>query len=261
MLWPLRSGVIAPNGGPTGRSSGVLLLTLSRRNLVAGALIGAVGITVPVAVAAERGGGSPANKAVAAGSHTQVLAPGTNVALMSATFKTSKPTDLLISVSLECSILTDVIINGSPVAGAVETTRAQGAVRVWAELDGRIVPIQDVSAPPQDPADSGNGDDSDKVTFCDRVHERTVSDREDEQDGIDGSQDYQATKSANAFNWIRLNAGSGTHELVVKADLSASGTGSSSAQAVIGNRTLIIEPTKLANNASIGENGTSTSGS
>ena len=237
------------------------MLALSRRNVLAGALIGAVGITAPVAIAAQGdGGGSPANKAVAAGSHTLVLAPGTNAPIMSATFKTSKPTDLLIAVSLECSILTNVIINGSPTAGSTESSLAQGAVRVWAELDGKIVPIQDVSAPPQDPEASGTGDDTDKVTFCSRVHERTVTDREDPQDGIDGSEDYQDTKAANAFNWVRLNAGSGEHTLVIKADLTASGTGDSTAEAVIGNRTLIIEPTKLANNAVIAEDGASESG-
>ena len=238
------------------------MLALSRRNVITGALIGAVGITAPVAIAAQGdGGGTPANKAVAAGSHTLVVAPETNVPIMSATFKTSKPTDLLIGVSLECSILTNVIINGSPNAGATENSLAQGAVRVWAELDGKIVPIQDVSTPPQDPEASGDGDDTDKVTFSDRVHERTVTDREDAQDGIDGSEDYQATKAANAFNWVRLNAGSGEHTLVVKADLTASGTGASTAEAVIGNRTLVIEPTKLANAAVIAENGTSNSGS
>ena len=237
------------------------MLALSRRNVLAGALIGAVGITAPVAIAAQGdGGGSPANKAVAAGSHTLVVAPGTNVPIMSATFKTSKPTDLLIAVSLECSILTNVIINGGPEV-VTETSSAQGDVRVWAELDGKIVPIEDVSAPPQDPEAAGTGTDADKVTFCNRVHERTVSDREDPLDGVDGSEDYQNTKNANAFNWVRLNAGSGEHTLVIKADLTASGTGASTAEAVIGNRTLIIEPTKMANNAVIAENGTSESGS
>ena len=232
-------------------------MQLSRRRVVVGALIGAVGITVPVAIAAD--GSSPANKAVAAGSKTEVIAPGAEKALMSATFKTSKPTDLLIGVSLECSILTNVVINGGPDV-PVETSRAEGAVRVWAELDGKIVPITDVSSAPQDPAASGNGDDSDKVTFCDRVHERTVTDKEDPADGVDGSEDYQQTKAANAFNWVRLNAGSGMHTLVVKADLTASGTGSSTAEAVVGNRTLVIEPTKLANAAVIAEDGTSGSG-
>lgn len=201
-------------------------------------------------------GGTPADKAVAAGSKTVVAAPGENVKLLSATFRSSKPSDLLISVALECSILTDVVIEGGPDVSE-ETTRAEGTVKVWVELDGQIVPIQDISNPSQDPADSGAGNETDKVTFCDRLHERTVSDREEDTDGIDGSRDYQRTKSANAFNWVRLNAGSGLHTLVVKATLTTSAEQGSSAEAVIGNRSLVIEPTKMANDAVIGDAGTS----
>jgi hypothetical protein len=233
---------------------------LTRRNIVVGALIGTVGVTVPVAIAAEGGGGTPANKAVAAGSKAEVIAPNTNKPIMSATFKTSKPTDLLIGVSLECAILTDVVINGGPDV-PTETASAEGTVRVWAELDGKIVPIEDVSAPPQDPAQSGTGDETDKVTFCDRLHQRTITDAEEDPDGIDKSRDYQRSKSANAFNWVRLNAGSGMHTLVIKADLTTTAVGEGSkAEAIIGNRTLVVEPTKLANSAVIAENGTSTSG-
>jgi hypothetical protein len=232
-------------------------MSLSRSRVrLAAALAAAMGAGYMAQGTFAAGDGIPADKAVAAGSKTVVSAPGENVEIMSATFKTSKPSDLLIGVSLECSILTDVVIEGGPSASE-ETTRAEGTVKVWVELDGKIVPIQDVSAPPQDPAASGNGDETDKVTFCDRLHERTVSDREEDADGLDGSRDYQRTKSANAFNWVRLNAGSGVHELVVKARLTVSAEQGSSAEAVIGNRSLVIEPTKLANDAVIAENGTS----
>jgi hypothetical protein len=204
------------------------------------------------------GSGMPANKAVAAGSKVRSIAVNGVEELMSATFKTSKPEDLLISVSAECSILTDVVIPGSTTGGATQTANARGAVRIWAEFDGKIVPIEDVSAPPQDPADNGKGTDADKVTFCDRLHERTVTDEEDAEDGIDGSRDYQDTKSANAFNWVRLNAGSGPHTLKVFGEFTTTALGAgSSAKAYVGNRSLIIEPTKLANDAVIARNGTS----
>lgn len=219
--------------------------------LVAAGIVG--GYFASQGVAA--GGGSPANKAVAAGGKTLVMAPAASRQILSATFKTSKPEDLLIGVSLECSILTDVVIQGGPDV-STETATAEGTVKVWVELDGTIVPIQDASAPPQDPADSTAGNDTDKVTFCDRLHSRTVSDKEQDKDGVDGSRDYQRTKSANAFNWVRLNAGSGMHTLAVKATLTTSADAGSSAQAVIGNRTLVIEPTKLANDAVIADNGT-----
>lgn len=204
------------------------------------------------------GGGMPANKAVAAGGKVKTITQDGVEELMSATFKTSKPEDLLISVSAECSILTDVVIPGSTTGGATQTANARGAVRIWVTLDGKIVPIQDVSAPPQDPASNGNGDDTDKVTFCDRLHERTVTDREDPEDGIDGSRDYLDTKSANAFNWVRLNAGSGSHVLKVFGEFTTTAVGTgSNAKAYVGNRSLVIEPTKLANDAVIAQNGTS----
>jgi hypothetical protein len=220
---------------------------------------GLVGYFVSQGVAA--GTGTPANKAVAAGSHAVVMQPSGTATLMSATFKTSKPEDLIIEITAECSILTTVDIPGSPTGGATQTSHARGSIRIWAELDGKIVPIQDVSTPPQDPTANGNGTDADKVTFCDRLHERTVSDSENQQDGIDHSKDYIETKTANAFNWLRLNSGSGEHTLVVKAEFTTNAAGgASNAQAIVGNRTLIVEPTKLANAAVISDNGTSTSG-
>ena len=63
---------------------------------------------------------------------------------------------------------------------------------------------------------------------------------------------------------MRLNAGSGDHTIVVKADLATSDQcegapdfpdtatfGGECANGYVGNRTLVVEPTKLANNAQI----------
>jgi hypothetical protein len=228
--------------------------TLSRRALIAGTAVAAIGTAVPVTLAATgTSSAQPADKAVAAASKTAVFAPDTNKTLLSATFKTSNPEDLLISMSAECSILTNTVITGGPNT-ATDSASAGGRIRVWLELDGKVVALQSTSTPPQDPSAQPAGDASDKVTFCDQVHQRSVTDNESDQDGTDGSTDYLQTKSSAAFNWVRLNAGSGTHTLVVKADLlldTPTGTGSY-AQAVVGNRTLVIEPTKLANNAVIG---------
>ncbi|MDQ1700229.1 MAG: hypothetical protein QOG34_2092 [Frankiaceae bacterium] len=232
-----------------------MMLALSRRTVIATSILATTAVAIPVTLAATGSQAQPANKAVAAASKTAVVAPNTNKTLLTATFKTSKPEDLLISVSAECSILTNTVIHGGPTA-MTDSASAGGRVRVWLELDGKIVPLQDTSTPPQDPATNGNGDDTDKVTFCDQVHQRSVTDNED-KDGTDGSKDYLLTKSSAAFNWVRLNAGSGDHTLVVKGDLILdTATADSSAQAVVGNRTLIIEPTKLANNAVISDPGT-----
>lgn len=234
------------------------MLTKRSRTWVAAGIAAGVAGGYLASQGLAAGSGMPANKAVAAGSKVKSIAVNGVEELMSATFKTSKPEDLLITISAECSILTDVVIPGSADPGATQTASARGAVRIWAVLDGKIVPIEDVSAPPQNPADNGNGTDADKVTFCDRLHQRTVTDMEDPQDGIDGSRDYQDTKSANAFSWVRLNAGSGPHTLKVFGEFTTTATGAgSNAAAYVGNRSLIIEPTKLANDAVIARNGTS----
>ncbi len=193
------------------------------------------------------GAGTPANKAVASGSKIVEFAPGTAVRLMSATLKTSAPTDLLLEVNLECSILTHLTTGGENTL----TSTAKGEVRVWVEFDGKTVPINSIG--------SGSsaeqvGDDTDEVTFCNRTYSRTVSDTEDngdEPDGTDTEDDYIDTKSAHSFRWVRLNAGSGMHTIVVKADLTAETVGDAVAEASVGNRTLIIEPTKMANHATV----------
>ena len=227
----------------------------SPRVVIAAGLAGTMAVAVPMALGASSA--QPANKAVAAGSHVQTITTNGEQKILSATFKTSKPEDLLISVSAECSILTDVIIAGNPTPGAKDDQSASGDVRVYLKLDGKVVPIEDTSTPPQDPSANGNGDKvKDSATFCDRVFRRTVGDSENPQNGIDSSEDYLSTKSANAFNWVRLNAGAGDHELDVFAVFTTDATSASNADAYIGNRTLIVEPTKLANNAVISDNGT-----
>lgn len=188
----------------------------------------------------------PANKVVGAGSKLVVLGPGEEVSILEASVKTSKPTDMVFSVSLECSILTR-LVTGPSEEGGSDSALASGVVRVWVEVDGFIVPINSASEPPQDPPAAGGV--ADKVTFCSRTYSRTVMDAEDPQDGQDIEDDYIDTKNANAFNWIRLNMGSGTHDIVVKADLTETAQGDATAEAAIGNRVLVAEPTKLANNA------------
>jgi len=190
----------------------------------------------------------PANKVVASGSKIVKFSPGSAVTLMSATMRTSSPTDAILAVTMECSIITDTIITGGPNVSS-ESTTAKGAVRVWVEVDGQIVPVNSASAPPQNAPAAGN--DTDKTTFCSRVFNRTVKDMENPADGIDYSEDYIETKDANSFNWLRLNMGSGIHTITVKADLTHEATDPSTASAMVGNRTLVVIPAKMANDATI----------
>src|SRR4051812_18647450 len=255
------------------------MLSLSRRTVIATSMVAAIGIAVPAALAATSGGGTPANKAVAAGSTVQDIQPSaTGTQIMQATFKTSKPEDLLMSVSLECSIITTVVAPGSSTANSSSAGEAAGTIKVWLTIENqgdassqRIVPITDVSSPPQDPSQQRPGTDADKVTFCDRDHKVSLKDTESLADGTDELSEYQFTKTANAFNWVRLNAGSGIHVVRTWAQFlpsdpndtvnkDATTTAGSESAGFVGNRTLVIEPTKLANSAVIADSGTSTSG-
>ena len=202
-----------------------------RRVLGAGASVAAVAAVIGLS------GGSgaiathePADKVSAAGSETEVIraTPGTNVVtLLSEKVKTAKPTDLILGVTAECAITTDLETIGS------ETQQAEGTVRVWVEIDGKPVPV------------SSEDTDGGRVVFCNRMYERTTQlGTDDEQDSV---KTFLRTRSANGFNWMALNVGSATHLIEVKAELTTSQTQRASAIAVVGNRTLIVEPTKATN--------------
>jgi len=188
---------------------------------------------------------APANKVVAAGDTMQTVAVNATVPILSATLRTSKPTDLILNVNMECSILTSLTTGGT----GSDSATATGDIRAWVEIDGAIVPINSISSPPQNPPAPGGEDD--KVTFCNRTYSRTVTDAESPLDGTDIEDDYIDTKSANSFTWLRLNMGSGIHTIVVKATLTTGTVNDATATAYIGNRSLIAEPEKLANDATI----------
>lgn len=199
----------------------------------------------------------PADKVVAAGEELVDIPAGTAVTILTATLRTAKPTDLIMSVTLECAILTKLFTAGSTSPNATSSATAFAKIDVWIQEGTTIVPISAVSAPPQDPENAGGEDD--KVTFCSRDEGRQVTDAEDPRDGVDKQQTYQNTKAANAFNWVLLNAGSGIHTYQVKATLvestpctsSGLATEETCSDALIGNRTFVIQPVKLANDASI----------
>lgn len=212
-----------------------------RRTLVAGSVLAGAAMAAglfAVSTGAFAGSGTPANKVTAAGRSTIIMAPETGATLLTATMSTSKPTDLILSVTLECSIETTVMNTGT------STATATGQVRVWVEVDNQIVPVQSISSPPQNTPPAGT--DADKAVFCERTHTVTIMDTA----GDDTMTQFQATKNADAFNWLRQNVGAGTHTIVVKADLASSAT-SGTAEAIVGNRTLVVDPTHMANNAII----------
>lgn len=204
-------------------------LIARHRSTLSSLVILAMAILV-VTVGRAEAGHEPANKVSAAGSETEIIraTPGSNVVtILSERVKTSAPTDLILGVTAECSITTDVTTVGS------DDQTAFGAVRVWVEVDGRPVPV------------SVEDTDAGRVVFCNRTYQRQTSlGTDDEEDSI---RTFMETRSANGFNWMALNVGSATHLIEVKAELTTQETARSAAIAVIGNRTLIVEPVKAAN--------------
>jgi hypothetical protein len=171
----------------------------------------------------------PANKVSAAGSTTDVMEPGKSLPILTGTLRTATPEDLVFAVTAECSIVTNITTVGN------DEQRAFGQVRFWVTVDGTAVPV------------SGSTDDG-KVVFCNRAYARTTS-LFDDQDATIAT--YLKTREANAFNWLALNVGSGIHTITVWAEFTTEATDKAVAEAVVGKRTMIVDPTKLANDASI----------
>ncbi|HLE97640.1 MAG TPA: hypothetical protein VI997_09750 [Candidatus Thermoplasmatota archaeon] len=192
------------------------------------------GLAIPYGQATH----SPANKVAVAASTLDVLnAPlgaegssSTVETLLSGSMKTSSPTDLLLRVSLECTIWTNVTTVGN------DDSRSAATVSVWIEIDGTPVGVN---------AADGTGG---KVVFCDRSYQRVTSLFDDEDATI---QTFLRTRSAHSFEWISLNTGSGEHDIVVKAQLDVQVAGTGGVQAVVGKRTLVAEPTRLANDVTV----------
>src|SRR4051794_35277111 len=129
------------------RREGAGMPRFSPRIVIAAGLAGTMAIAVPMALGATTSNAQPANKAVASGSSTTPISSadsGLGTTLLTATIKTSKPEDLLLTASVECTILTDITTdNNDPMS------KAAAGIRVWIEIDGKTVPIEDTSAPPQ----------------------------------------------------------------------------------------------------------------
>ena len=194
----------------------------------------------------------PANKGAAAGSDVDEISDAAPI--LSETMRVSSPEDAIISVSAECSILTELQTGGSN----ADTATALGAVRLWVTVDGTRVAVStdDTAVDGDDEVEDAN-DPSDigEVTFCNRAYSRTVSDTEGDGD-VDSEEDYIRTRTANAFNWLALDLGTfydspvnGNNIIEVQlwADFDeAVSSADAVADAFVGTRTMIIEPTKVS---------------
>jgi hypothetical protein len=119
----------------------------------------------------------------------------------------------------------------------VPESETVATVKVWVEIDGVPVPVT------SDPAKGGPDDG--RVVFCNRDFRISTL------IPIVIDDLFIKTRSANAFNWGALNVGAGIHTIKVKARLEGEVTVMGNAHAAVGKRTLIVEPSKLANDITI----------
>jgi hypothetical protein len=169
----------------------------------------------------------PADKVTVTGAKPDITSAGSApiTLLGPVQVRTATPEDLVFHVTAECAILTTITNTGNQVSSA------SGQVRVWVEVDGQPVPVV--------PGHPGTGDNG-KVVFCNREFRRTTA-------GLTPQEtitDYMNTREANGFNWASLDSGNGIHTIEVKGDFTKTAT-NGMADAVIGNRTLVVEPTKV----------------
>jgi hypothetical protein len=163
--------------------------------LLAALIVGVVSVIMnPIAAI---GNHEPADKASAAASDMDTLGQGTETVLRQ-TMRVSSTSDLILQTTAECSILTSLFTQGSGTAGTSETDGSFGQVEMWIEIDGNRVPVATDDSPI-----AGEGE----VVFCNRAYQRTVSDEENLQDGLDSEDDFIRTRTANAFNWMAFNVG------------------------------------------------------
>ena len=185
----------------------------------------------------------PANKIAVSASGLDILdtsvgGAGSDTAtgvLLLGTLKTSNPTDLIIMVTLECALWTNL-----KTAGAAADSTAQAQVLVWIEIDGVVLPIS---------SDDTNG--TGKVVFCNRDFRIKYS-------GLNDAtilELFLKTRSTHAFNYIAISpfgsSASNMHTIKLWAEVKVLVQGDGSARALIGKRTMVVSPEKLANDISI----------
>jgi hypothetical protein len=187
--------------------------------------------------------GMAANKAGAASSKIEMAEENEDKIVLSKKIKTGGPQDLILAVTAECSIVTNV----QTIANETDDQSASGHIETWVTINGKPV---------------ANGDGVERVVFCDRTYHRKITNFSDDDDETnDTIQTYFNTRSSHAFNWVALDVGSGIWQIDVHVKLSRGaeakcteaqvlGTEDGTCSlAVIGNRTLVIDPAHFGHGA------------
>lgn len=165
--------------------------------------------------------------------------PGLNTTVI----KTSNKADLIISVTAECALATDVKIKGT---GKDETSESLAQIKIRALVDGDDA---DAEAEPGD------------VVFAYRkmVLKGLLWAPEDfepiDPEGLlelpeQYIEIYEETRTANGFNFVMKDVESGVHEITIQIMTNTSSdveNGHGDVGAVIGKRTLVVEAVRMVN--------------
>ena len=203
-----------------------------------------IAVVAAVALAQTSFAQEPANKpgvAINRGAPITFVNTSAPVRVLTEVVKTSKPTDLLLSVTAETSIITDVTTTGS------QTQSADGKLEFYITLDNDPTPILPSGSPASNQTRQG---DTGRIVFANQIYRRTTNlGTDDENDTI---QTYLETKHATGFNWAVLNAQAGIHTITVWAEYTENESSTAAlATGVIGNRSLIVQPIKCQVNESV----------
>lgn len=199
---------------------------------------------------------SPANKTIARGSTIEFLTTTNTgkkvVPILSGKLRTSTPQDLILSVSAECALWTSTANEDSDAS----ETKAQVVMWITIDKPTNVVPVTSDSN-----GDGITGDPDDgRVVFCNRAQRMETEFMDGNNDDTLRIREYQKSRTANAFNWLAFNLGNGIHTITLWAELDATVVESGNigasfndvnapAAAAVGKRTLIVEPAKMANDA------------
>lgn len=173
--------------------------------------------------------------------------------LMEGSIKTSTPTDLYLMAQTETALWTNIKSTGKD-----ETSQANAGLTCWVEIDGVPVPVS--YDYPNDWV--ANRQEASEVVFNYRDFKVETSFLGDIQE-ITEDDEYLAlwlkTRSTHGFNWAALDLGSGdydsstnVHDVALKGRLEVyADDNNAQAKAVVGPRTFIGVPAKLANDATV----------
>lgn len=216
-----------------------------RRSALKGLGAAGIGLGLGALATGSASADNPADKVGVAGStmtkmevaRTDTQNHSKTHTLLSGTIKTSSPTDLLIQPTAETALWTTVATVGN------DSSEAKARITCWIELDGERVLVS------SDYTEAGlSRKQASEVVFDKRAHRMETMQFDDEDAEIEH---FLKTRSANGFNWITFDVGNREHSLEFKGRLDVEvDDARAEAKAIVGPRTLIVEPVKLANHAS-----------